>query len=530
MSSGTTGSAAAPGAPKIAGDGRKRILIVNAFFDEYRRTGGSPARVPRAMGPEFLAGAFARELCDIRVYSEQYSGPLTDMRLLAWPDMLVLTGITASFDRMLHLTAYAKALNPAVVVVAGGPPARALPLRARGFFDYVCLGDVEELAAVAAAVFGDDYAAAEWFPRFDLAPRTGTFGYVESSRYCNFRCSFCSLSAERTHYKTYDLDFIRRQIEAAGRKHLIFLDNNFYGNDRAFFLERLALLKALRKDDKIRGWCALVTGDFFRRPENLTLAREAGCEGLFSGVESFDEQTLRAYNKRQNTLLPQVQQIRGCLEAGILFSYGIMLDPSSRRLEDLRREIDFIVGTPEITLPAYFTLSIPLLGTPYFHECLEQRLFLPSVRLHDMDGLTVVMKPLDPIDDVVAFARDVPNLRGYRLKALRHTARFLRRHYRLLSPLQLAAAGVSAALICTQSAASSPFRPRLRRPRRTYLGPTETLDPLYRPAIPLPSRYERYFQPTMVTGPDGQLAEDVAEDMRRTPAPASNKRSVSGRA
>lgn len=525
--SGTIGSAAAPG---IAGDGRKRILIVNAFFDEYRRTGGSRARVPRAMGPEFLAGAFARERCDIRAYSEQYSGPLTDMRLLAWPDMLVLTGITASFDRMLHLTAYAKALNPAVVVVAGGPPVRALPLRARGFFDYVCLGDVEELSAVAAAVFGDDHAAAEWFPRFDLAPRTGTFGYVESTRYCNFRCSFCSLSAERTHYKTYDLDFVRRQIEAADRKHLIFLDNNFYGNDRASFLARLALLKAMRGEDKLRGWCALVTGDFFRRPENLTLAREAGCEGLFSGVESFDEQTLRAYNKRQNTLLPQVQQIRGCLEAGILFAYGIMLDPSSRRLADLRREIDFIVGTPEITLPAYFTLSIPLLGTPYFRECLERELFLPSVRLHDMDGLTVITKPLDPIDDVVAFARDVPNLRGYRLKALRHTARFLRRHYRLLSPLQLAAAGASAALICTQSAASSPFRPRLRRPRRTYLGPTETLDPLYRPAIPLPSRYERYFLPTMVTGPDGHLAEDVAEDMRRAPSAVGNKQSVAGSA
>ena len=44
-----------------------------------------------------------------------------------------------------------------------------------------------------------------------------------------------------------------------------------------------------------------------------------------------------------------------------------------------------------------------------------------------------------PIDDVVAFARDVPNLRGYRMKALRHTARFLRRHYRNLSPLQLTA-------------------------------------------------------------------------------------------
>jgi hypothetical protein len=492
---------------------RKRVLIVNAFFDEYWRTRGSPARVPRAMGPVFLAGAFSRERCDVRLYSEQYSGPLNDMRLLAWPDMLVLTGLTSSFDRMLHLTAYARALNPAAVVVAGGPAVRALPRRARRFFDHVCLGDIEELLSVAAAVLGKAYAAEQMFPRFDLAPAAGMLGYVESSRYCNFRCSFCSLTAERTHYRAYDLAHIRRQIEATGKQHLVFLDNNFYGSDREFFLSRLGLLKELRDEGRIRGWSALVTGDFFRRPENLALAREAGCEGLFSGIESFDQRTLRAYNKRQNTLVPQVQQIRSCLEAGIVFTYGIMLDPSSRSLEDLRGEIDFILSAPEITLPAYFTLAIPLLGTPYFRDCVEKRLILPSVRLHDMDGLTVVLKPLDPIDDVVAFARDVPNLRGYRLKALRHTARFFRHHYRNLSPLQLTAAGVSAALICTQSAASSPLRPRINRPRRTFLGPTETLDPLYEPVIRLPSRYAEHFRPTMVTAPDGQLSEDVAADL-----------------
>ena len=513
MSKNSRATRSAPTAGAASSQARKRILIVNAFFDEYRRTGGSPARVPRAMGPVFLAGAFSRERCDVRLYSEQYSGPLHDTRLLAGADMLVLTGLTASFDRMLHLTAYAKVLNPAVVVVAGGPAVRALPNRARRFFDHICLGDIEELASVAAAVLGNAYAAEEMFPRFDLAPAAGILGYVESSRYCNFRCSFCSLTAERTHYQAYDLAYIRRQIEATGKKHLVFLDNNFYGSDREFFLARLGLLRKLRNEGRIRGWSALVTGDFFGRPENLALAREAGCEGLFSGIESFDQRTLRAYNKRQNTLLPQIQQIRGCLEAGIVFTYGIMLDPSSRSLADLRGEIDFILSAPEITLPAYFTLAIPLLGTPYFRDCLERRLMLPSVRLHDMDGLTVVLKPLDSIDEVVAFARDLPNLRGYRMKALLHTARFLRRHYRNLSPLQLTAAGVSAALICTQSAASSPLRPRINGPRRTFLGPTETRDPLYDPVMRLPSRYAEHFRPTMVTAPDGYLSEDVAADL-----------------
>ena len=92
-------------------DPRKRVLIVNAFIDEYGRTAGSPHRVPQAQGPAYLAGAFSREGCEIRLYNEQVSGVLKDVGLLGWPDMLVLTGLTSAFDRMLHLTAYARTLN-----------------------------------------------------------------------------------------------------------------------------------------------------------------------------------------------------------------------------------------------------------------------------------------------------------------------------------------------------------------------------------------------------------------------------------
>ncbi len=62
---------AAVAAPRTA---RKRVLIVNVFFDEYRRTTGSPYRVPQAMAPCFLAGAFSARACDLRIYNEQYRG------------------------------------------------------------------------------------------------------------------------------------------------------------------------------------------------------------------------------------------------------------------------------------------------------------------------------------------------------------------------------------------------------------------------------------------------------------------------
>jgi hopanoid C-2 methylase len=123
------------------------------------------------------------------------------------------------------------------------------------------------------------------------------------------------------------------------------------------------------------------------------------------------------------------------------------------------------------------------------------------------------MRPLDPVPDVLAFVRDLPSLRGYRTRVMRHVLRFLWRYHRRLSALQLAAESISAALIAMESFASSPGRFHRRDPRQTYFGPTEVLDPLYRPAMRVAARYEGHFRPTLVTDATGALAEDVAVDL-----------------
>lgn len=500
---------------------RRRVLIVNTFLDEYRRTRGSPFRVPRAMGPPHLAGAFAPDLWEIRLYNEQYSGLLHDPGLLGWPDMLVLTGLTASFDRMKQLTAYARTLNERVVVAAGGPPVRALPNLSRAIFDYACTGEVEELQDVIGEAFGRPYASDIMEPRLDLPYGGGMFGYVESSRNCNFRCSFCSLTGEGARYRAYGLEAVRRQIEAVGRKQICFIDNNFYGNDREAFLAKVELCRELYEAGRIRGWSCLVTGDFFAWSENLELVRRAGCKALFSGIESFDPETIKSYNKKQNTIVPQIEMITECLKAGIVFTYGVMLDPTTRPIADLRDEIEFILSKPEITLPAYFTLAIPLIGTPYFHQCLEREAFFPDTRLRNLDGVTLAMRPLDPLDEVLDFIRALPSIRGYRRAALRHSVAFTHRYHRVLEPLQLYASLLAAVLISTEFFASSPGRRQTGRPRQTFYGPTEVLDPCYTPVIPVADRYRDLFAPTLVTDRTGGLHPDLAEDLAYPAAPTA---------
>jgi hypothetical protein len=440
--------------------------------------------------------------------------------LLGWPDMLVLTGLTTAFDRMLHLTAYARTLNENVIVVAGGPAIRVLPRYSKLFFDYACSGDIEQIREVIAEAFGRSHVVEEMSPRFDLAYWIGRVGEMESSRNCNFRCSFCTLTGEGRGYEKYSLEVIRRHILAMGRhEFLFFIDNNFYGNDRIFFLERMDLLRESWRMGHFGKWGALVTNDFFLRDENLTLARESGCTALFSGVESFSSAWLKKMNKRQNSSASQVGTIRKCLDAGIVFLYGVILDVSTRSVADLRNELEFITGTSEITLPAYLSLPVPFPGTPYFQECLEKDLFLPRISLRDLDSTTLVLQPRDSFAEVCQFMNDIYTMRGFRRRIVRHSLSFAKRYRRVLTPEQMLIAFSSTALLSLYSTVTTHnvWGHILRRaPRRTYVGTAEVLDATYTPAFAVASRFAHYFKPTMLTDDKGRLAEALAQDLDRS--------------
>jgi len=490
------------------------VLIVNCYVDETRRPVARRHKIPQTLAPVFLAGGFDRERCDVRLYNELASGPLEDARLLAWPELLVLTGLTTALDRMRQVAAYARTASPGVAVAVGGHAARAFPAFCRTFADHVCLGDVEQVREVADEVLGRGHAAAEMTPRYDLAGWIGALGYAESSRYCNFGCSFCTLTGEGRGYRQTPVADLERQLAALGRRRMVtLLDNNFYGNDRKGFLARVECMARAHARGAFDGWAALVTNDFFFRPDNLEAVRAAGCVALFTGVESFDAAWNRQQNKLQNSRLPQVEIIRSCLDAGIVFLYGMMLDVTTRPLAELRRELDFVVGCPDITLPAYVSIPIPIPGTPFFYECLERGLILPGTRVRDLDATTISLRPLDPLAAAAEFARDLQSMRGYRARVLRHAAAFVRRYRRRLSAEQLAIALTSAALIAAPLLATVPTRLGRRAGRRTHVSATEPLDGFYRPAMRVDPVHADAFRPVMLTDESGAISAALAADV-----------------
>jgi hypothetical protein len=496
---------------------QKRILAVNCYFDDTRLPVPRRGKLLQATAPIYLAGAFAPQLCEVRIYNEQYDGPISP-DTLAWPDMLVLSGLTNSFDRMLHLTAYARTQNPRVVVVAGGPAIRALPLYSRQFFDYACEGDVEEIQDVIRDALGQQFVSETMAPRFELANWLNNGALVETTRNCNFRCSFCTIAAENRPYSTYSSDSVRRDILAAGYKRLLVLtDNNMYGNCAASFARRAALLRELHEQKSFGRWGACVTSDFFLNSLNIELARQSGCVALFSGVESFDQAWLRSMNKMQNTVADQTAGINKCLSAGLLFLYGLMFDTTRRTVADLRRELDVILHDSDIPFPTFFAVPVPFPRTKFFYKCLEESLILPNTRWRDLDSTTISLRTLSPLSEAAGLVRDLQSLHGYRIAILRHTMRFLRTH-RNLNGLQHAIVLKnvwqqmnyelrSTAAACLRGA---------WRGSRTHVSSTEKLDAVYRPAIHLEAEYESYFRPTRLTDATGSLAEELLPDLGTT--------------
>ncbi len=493
-----------------------QVLIVNCYSDSNRGARGNPFFVPQSIAPQALAGAFDARRCQLQLHCEFRSGPLEDLRTLAWPQLLVLTGLNSALDRMKQLCAYAKTLNPGVVVVMGGPLARVLPKLCARYFDIVLDGDVEALAELVAGLYGPELRANPVTPRLDLAPRWHPVGYAEASRNCNFACSFCAMAAEGRPYQSLPLVQVRAQLEKLqGKQCVMFLDQNFFGGARSEVEARMALLREFHEAGRIKGWAALVTSDFFVKDEWLQRARQSGCIGFFSGVESLDDEQLRHYEKKQNLRLPGVERIVRCLEAGMTFHYGLIFDPRERHVAALRAEVDAIAANPALTLPSFISLAIPLLGTPMFKRLLAEQALLPDLKLRDMDGRSLLTESLDRPDEVCRLLAEMDFCMIGAARARRHAFGLWRRYRRTL-PARALLSALGPDLACLLPRFSTAAREAHLGPgtvRRTHYGPSEPLGTLYQPRVALATRYQSFFEPTRVTDAEGELHEDLQPDL-----------------
>jgi len=492
-----------------------RVMIVNAYVDPWRSAAPMKLFIPRAMAPYYLAGRLNSARVDLKIHDECFHGALLSPKTFAWPDVVILTGLTAAFDRARQLAAYFRNANARVTVALGGPIARALPKLCGEIFDHVLPGDVENLDDLINEVLGTDCLAEDPAPRFDLAGWSFGLGFVETTKNCNFACAFCSLSGEGRAYQPYTSREIARQLDAQKRfQMLMVLDNNFYGNNRADFERRTEFLGERWRRRDFRGWGALVTGDFFKNPDNLAKVAANGCKALFSGVESLDPDVLRSYNKRHSLSSDPKTLSRRCAEHGILFDYGMMVDFSQQTIAEVDAQMEAVLACPQTPLPALLSLTIPILGTPHFDAVARAGRLMPNLKLADLDGQKLVEWPKEPLETVVPFLKDLLQFRGRKLALTRHTVRhaWSRRAsfdvsqslISLIGPLVRYGGGL-------RFGTPRQMRQTWQEPRRTFCAMTDGLSAAYQPAVRMDTRFLPEFEPLVLTDGEGRLWEAALE-------------------
>jgi radical SAM superfamily enzyme YgiQ (UPF0313 family) len=321
-----------------------RCLFLNprfrtASFWNYRATcEGAGARYPAApLGLITVAALLPQEwemrLVDCNVHTWK-------PELLDWADLVLVGGMLPQQLDALDLIRQAKARGKTVVM--GGPDATSSP-HVYAEADHLVLGEVEATMArfvedLRAGTAQKTYQDPERpdittspCPRYDLLDLDKYLHIgVQWCRGCPFSCEFCDiieLYGRKPRAKNTEqmLAEMQRLYELGYRGHIDFVDDNFIGNKNLAkkFLPHLRVW--LEERDWPFEFSTEASVNLADDEELLGLMREVGFFAIFVGIESPDEATLIATQKRQNTRRSIADGVRKITEYGIYVNAGYIL-------------------------------------------------------------------------------------------------------------------------------------------------------------------------------------------------------------
>lgn len=310
-----------------------------------------------------------------------------------------LVGITFSTNNAQMAYGIArKARELSVLTVAGGTHATAVPEEVLEHFDSVLIGEAEG-GAWENLLKDAEVGSLERFycnaeppdlsnlapPRLDLLPRLYLPVYpVEATRGCPNRCSYCFNRYIHPTYRKRPVDEVVADVARADSNHIFFMDDNLSA-DRRYAKELFAALAPLKK--KLWMQMELKASE---DEELVRLAAEAGCRGVFVGLESINKASLESVGKSINRVEKYKEQISVLKRHGILVGGGLIFGLNGDGPEVFAQTLEFF-NTSDITSLAP-NLVIPYPGTDFYRQISNEG------RLLDRDykcytGYSVIVRP-----------------------------------------------------------------------------------------------------------------------------------------
>ncbi|HVR85227.1 MAG TPA: B12-binding domain-containing radical SAM protein [Planctomycetota bacterium] len=272
---------------------------------------------------------------------------LVDRNIEPWEDSMldpfdvILTGGMMPQQRDC-LDLIRKARQRGKRVVVGGPDATSSP-HLYSDADHLVLGEGEvtmpqflaDLAAGTPRKIYQDARKADVqtspTPRFDLLKfdRYNHIG-IQWCRGCPFSCEFCDIielfgKVPRAKSSVQILVELQKLYDLGYRGHVDLVDDNFIGNKKLV----KQFLPELKKWLEERNWPFEFTTEasinLADDPALMQLMQEVGFFAIFVGIESPDEETLVAMQKRQNTHRSIAESIHKIYAHGMFVNAGFII-------------------------------------------------------------------------------------------------------------------------------------------------------------------------------------------------------------
>lgn len=351
------------------------------------------------MGLLYLGTILKNNGYDVKIINEKISSDIDPFEIQA--DVYCITSLTVTVNRASHLANQFKKIYPESRVIIGGIHATLLPDTFIDIADQIVIGEAENVIVdVVEGNFEDkiiygsplvdmdslpliDYSLLEDYKTLDIIP-------IITSRGCPFDCDFCSVTKIfgkkfRMQSPERVMAEIKNALKSFNTNNIFFYDDNFTANKK-----RVKLLADLLIKENIKiEWSAQVRSDIAKDPELIKKLSMVGCDRVFVGFESIDDQTLQELHKSQT---------RKDIEESIhtLHSNGIKIHGMFIFGED-HDSVDNIKATTEFALDydidtVQFMILTPFPGTQTYDKIVsENRLFHKNWDYYD--GMYIVFQP-----------------------------------------------------------------------------------------------------------------------------------------
>ncbi len=282
--------------------------------------------------------------------------PLKDSDL-KWADVALLSGMLVHKDQLIATLDRCRANG--VRTVIGGPVASSLD-ELKQHADHVVIGEAEELMADLCRGLEEGNAEplyhATSLPQLDttplpdlslINPRHYSAMSVQYSRGCPFNCEFCDIIeiyGRRPRTKSIpqvlaELDLL---YEYKWRGSVFFVDDNFIGNKRNVKELLPAVADWNRRHGQPFMFYTEASINLADDTELLELMKQAGFMRVFIGIETPEEDSLKAAQKTQNIKRSLLDNVRRIQAYGMEVMAGFIVGFDSDRDDIFDRQVEFI--------------------------------------------------------------------------------------------------------------------------------------------------------------------------------------------